>query len=172
MLLVPSISTFETTVHCCAVCFRFFLFARFVFDFQAVRLAISLTVELLFCDGLYVGNFRSISTVAAAPILMSAVVVDFGCLVTDQVENKVLEMAQHASFHQHVSYNLSTILHALTAGTTIPLLFHSLPHAAVSVEVNRSRWRFLLGVYLASRTCRPVVRYVPILAHVLFVGKP
>lgn len=33
-----------------------------------------------------------------------------------QVEKKVLEMAQHASFHQHVSYNLSTILHALTAG--------------------------------------------------------
>lgn len=33
-----------------------------------------------------------------------------------QVERKVLEMAQHASFHQHVSYNLSTILHAFTAG--------------------------------------------------------
>lgn len=27
-------------------------------------------------------------------------------------------MAQHASFHQHVSYNLSTILHAFTAGET------------------------------------------------------
>lgn len=37
-------------------------------------------------------------------------------LLTTQVEKKVLEMAQHASFHQHVSYNLSTILHAFTAG--------------------------------------------------------
>lgn len=37
--------------------------------------------------------------------------------VLHQVEKKVLEMAQHASFHQHVSYNLSTVLHALTAGS-------------------------------------------------------
>ncbi|CAM9197891.1 unnamed protein product, partial [Ectocarpus fasciculatus] len=39
---------------------------------------------------------------------------------TEMVERKVLEMAQHASFHQHVSYNLSTILHAFTAGKTDP----------------------------------------------------
>ncbi|CAM9588135.1 unnamed protein product [Ectocarpus sp. 4 AP-2014] len=39
---------------------------------------------------------------------------------TEMVERKVLEMAQHASFHQHVSYNLSTILHAFSAGKTDP----------------------------------------------------
>ncbi|CAM9435411.1 unnamed protein product, partial [Pylaiella littoralis] len=39
---------------------------------------------------------------------------------TEMVERKVLEMAQHASFHQHVSYNLSTILHAFTEGKADP----------------------------------------------------
>lgn len=68
-------------------------------------------------------------------------------------------MAQHASFHQHVSYNLSTILHALTAGST------PLPRAKCSMQyhlsrLDRSRWRCLLSVYLALQTCRPVVRYV------------
>lgn len=62
-----------------------------------------------------------------------------------KVEKKVLEMAQHASFHQHVSYNLSTILHALTAGE-----FSSVRQPIVQtlfLPFLWSPWRTLLDVH-------------------------
>ena len=54
-----------------------------------------------------------------------------------QVERKVLEMAQHASFHQHVSYNLSTILHAFTAGEVCVRLPTGLVRPSPRVSISR-----------------------------------
>lgn len=72
---------------------------------------------VLFFGSLYLYSYTTYTGVGADrrgsrrhPCLMAS------SRMTLQVEKKVLEMAQHASFHQHVSYNLSTILHGFTAG--------------------------------------------------------